>query len=104
MSGHMGLHIRHKHACSMAQQQKFELSLNLMCFVILSEMLSTALVDILRNKSKVHVCIHKCYNMPHDFFWIFRMQFEMLSLIYVSWTPIYHTGYSLAINSYNRIP
>ena len=52
----------------MAQKQKFEWSLNLMCFVMLSEMLSTTLGDILGNKSEVHAGIHKCYTMPHDFF------------------------------------
>ena len=75
-----------------------------MCFVMLSEMLSTTLVKILRNKSDVHACIYKCYTMPHDFFQVFRMQVEVLSPTYISWTPIYHTGYPLAINSHDRIP
>ena len=75
-----------------------------MCFVTLSEMLSTTLVDILGNKSEVHACIYKCYTMPHNFFQVFRMQFEVLSPTYVSWTPIYYTGYPLAIDSHDRIP
>ena len=75
-----------------------------MRFVTLSEMLSTTLIYLLGNKSKVYACIYRYYTMPHDFFRVLKMQFEALSPTYVPWTPIYHTGYPPAINSYGRIP
>ena len=79
------------------------------CFVMLPEMLSTTLVDILGNKSEVHTCIHKCYPILHDFVCIFRVKFKVLSPTYVLYhghqftTPAILQQLTLMVGSFSRI-
>ena len=47
--------------------------------VTLSEVLSTALADLPGNTSKVYAYMYRCYPMTHEFFWVFRVQFGVLS-------------------------
>jgi hypothetical protein len=41
--------------------------------------------------------------MPHEFFWVFGVQFEVLSQTYVPGAPICDTGYCPAIDSHSGI-
>jgi hypothetical protein len=84
---------------SIVTAQKLEFGV--LCHV--SETLSTTLADLPGNTNKVYACIYRCYPMPHEFFRVFRVQFEVLSRTYVSATPIYHTGYLPAIDSHGGI-
>ena len=43
------------------------------------------------------------YKIPREFSRVFMVQFEGLSQTYISKSPIYHTGYPPAIDSYDSV-
>ena len=69
-----------------------------MCFVALSEMLSTAFADLPGNTSNVYAYIYRCYTMSHEFFWVFGVQIGVLSQTCAQERLIHHPAIVWQLN------